>query len=384
MTTRITVTTGDGGLVERNAQQQAANRQGAVVRNNANKATAAGTERRRLDRIAAGLNPETGDPLIPPVSATTLARFGSASTPGIPRLNQQIGASRQTTGIEWSCTFADPAFDAYYRVSESEFGIPLEVAAFTCPFRKKGGINPGFGSFLTTAQYGTLVQAVQYRRTSLNNKPYLEAQPLVINEFGATPSAVFIRGSISDTPVRGSSDLAYDLLAQRPITKSLGKRIDTLSVDLSAVIRSPSTRFSRVSVQVYLLDSQSSGEDKFTSLYQFIGQISRNNIDQRQGVSLFWFSRDNATGDLSISKSLDTGIILDSEQSFSFRLNKLNGSHYLSIHIDGVVVLESQLPFPVTSLDCKPIVEIQVFSGDESVNSDIGPVLCGPITVRFN
>jgi hypothetical protein len=94
MTTRITVTTGDGGLVERNAQQQAANRQGAVVRNNATKATAAGTERRRIDRIAAGRNPETGEPLIPPPSTTTLARLGSASTPGIPRLNQQIGASR--------------------------------------------------------------------------------------------------------------------------------------------------------------------------------------------------------------------------------------------------------------------------------------------------
>jgi hypothetical protein len=381
MTTRITVTTGDGGLVERNAQQQAANRQGAVVRNNANKATAAGTERRRLDRIAAGLNPETGEPLIPPPSTTTLARLGSASTPGIPRLNQQIGASRQTTGIEWSCTFADPAFDAYYR---SESGFPREIAAFTCPFRKKGGINPGLGSFLATAEYGTLVQAVQYRRTSLNNKPYLEAQPLVIDEFGATTNGVYIRGSISDTPVRTSSDLAYSSLSPRPITKALGKKIDTFSVEMSALIRSPSTRFSNVSIAVYLIDKQLSGEDKFNSVYQFGGFVRRSALSQTQAALLYAFKPGSGFIPQPSNVVLDSGIILDTEQFFSLRLSKLNGSHYLSVLIDGVVVLESQLPFPVTPLDCKPIVEIEVFSGDESVNSDIGSVLCGPITARFS
>gem|GEM_PF-6103223 len=85
MTTRITVTTGDGGLLDRNAQQQAAARQAALVRGQAEKAAALGEAQLRQDRINAGLDPVTGLPL---------PSFGTTST--IRRLDQQPAANRRS------------------------------------------------------------------------------------------------------------------------------------------------------------------------------------------------------------------------------------------------------------------------------------------------
>jgi hypothetical protein len=72
VTTRITVTTGDGGLLDRNAQQQAAARQAALTRSQAEKAAALGEAQLRQDRINAGLDPATGRPL--PSAGSTLRR----------------------------------------------------------------------------------------------------------------------------------------------------------------------------------------------------------------------------------------------------------------------------------------------------------------------
>jgi hypothetical protein len=84
VTTRITVTTGDGGLLDRNAQQQAAARQAALVKAQAEKATALGNEQLRKERIAQGRDPATGLPL---------PSFGTTST--IRRLDQQPAANRR-------------------------------------------------------------------------------------------------------------------------------------------------------------------------------------------------------------------------------------------------------------------------------------------------
>jgi hypothetical protein len=91
VTTRITVTTGDGGLLDRNAQQQAAARQAALVKAQAEKAAALGNEQLRRERIAQGRDPATGLPL---------PSFGTTST--IRRLDQQPAANRQVgTGTGW-------------------------------------------------------------------------------------------------------------------------------------------------------------------------------------------------------------------------------------------------------------------------------------------
>ena len=63
MTTRINVTVDDGGLLDRNAQQQAANRQGYVVRNEQNKAATQGEAELQQRRTAEGRDPAAGQVL---------------------------------------------------------------------------------------------------------------------------------------------------------------------------------------------------------------------------------------------------------------------------------------------------------------------------------
>jgi hypothetical protein len=75
MSTRINVTVGDGGLLDRNAQQTAANRQARVLADRRAAAEAEGVERRAADRIAAGLDPLTGLPASSPSSASTINRL---------------------------------------------------------------------------------------------------------------------------------------------------------------------------------------------------------------------------------------------------------------------------------------------------------------------
>jgi hypothetical protein len=88
MSTRINVTVGDGGLLDRNAQQTAANRQARVLADQRATAEAEGVERRAADRIAAGLDPLTGLPASTPSSAST-----------INRLDQEPAANRREGGV---------------------------------------------------------------------------------------------------------------------------------------------------------------------------------------------------------------------------------------------------------------------------------------------
>jgi hypothetical protein len=87
MSTRINITIDSGGLLDRNAQQTAANRQAKVLADQRAAAEAEGVERRAADRIAAGLDPLTGLPASTPSSASA-----------INRLNQEPAANRQNKG----------------------------------------------------------------------------------------------------------------------------------------------------------------------------------------------------------------------------------------------------------------------------------------------
>jgi hypothetical protein len=92
MSTRINVNIGDGGLLDRNAQQQAAARQANQQRASADKAAVEGQRQLEQERIRKGLDPATGRPLaIPPSSAST----GSSSR--IRRIDQEPAANRTTS-----------------------------------------------------------------------------------------------------------------------------------------------------------------------------------------------------------------------------------------------------------------------------------------------
>jgi hypothetical protein len=104
MTTRITVTTGDGGLLDRNAQQQAAARQAALVRGQAEKAAALGEAQLRQDRINAGLDPATGRPLPSAGSTSRLTRIDQE--PAAFRSGVSVSVTRFYTGIQNDVLYA--------------------------------------------------------------------------------------------------------------------------------------------------------------------------------------------------------------------------------------------------------------------------------------
>lgn len=107
MSTTINVTVDDGGLPARNKQQVAANRQAYIQTKAAEQSAEQGEAERRLNRLGRGLDPATGEPLIPPVSASTLSRFSGA---GIPRLDQRPAANRISTAplANWFSVFPEP------------------------------------------------------------------------------------------------------------------------------------------------------------------------------------------------------------------------------------------------------------------------------------
>ena len=96
MTTRITVTTGDGGLLERNAQQQAANRQGTLVKGQAEQAAELGDSQLRAERIAQGRDPATGRSLPSAGSTSRLTRIDQ--DPAAFRGGEEFFLLRPTAG----------------------------------------------------------------------------------------------------------------------------------------------------------------------------------------------------------------------------------------------------------------------------------------------
>jgi hypothetical protein len=90
MSTRINISIDDGGLVDRNAQQQAAARQANQQRATAEKAAAEGQRQLEEERIRKGLDPLTGE---------RLPSAGSSSR--IQRIDQEPAAFRREEGIGW-------------------------------------------------------------------------------------------------------------------------------------------------------------------------------------------------------------------------------------------------------------------------------------------
>jgi hypothetical protein len=84
MSTRINISIDDGGLVDRNAQQQAAARQANQQRATAEKAAAEGQRQLEEDRIRKGLDPVTGERL-PSAGSSSRAR----------RIDQEPAANRR-------------------------------------------------------------------------------------------------------------------------------------------------------------------------------------------------------------------------------------------------------------------------------------------------
>jgi hypothetical protein len=126
MSTRINITIDSGGLLDRNAQQTAANRQARVLADQRATAEAEGVERRAADRIAAGLDPLTGLPASTPSSAST-----------INRLDQEPAANRRGgsiyVGNAW--TFEAPVTERQAKtyVGSGDLSDWIELADFGIP-----------------------------------------------------------------------------------------------------------------------------------------------------------------------------------------------------------------------------------------------------------
>jgi hypothetical protein len=132
MSTRINVTVGDGGLLDRNAQQTAANRQARVLADQRAAAEAEGVERRAADRIAAGLDPLTGLPASTPSSAST-----------INRLDQEPAANRRPSGAVIDIAWLDISINSTTGVITNRV-ISGNGAAFSSEFDSfvNTGVDP--------------------------------------------------------------------------------------------------------------------------------------------------------------------------------------------------------------------------------------------------
>jgi hypothetical protein len=143
MSTRINVTVGDGGLLDRNAQQTAANRQARVLADQRATAEAEGVERRAADRTAAGLDPLTGLPASTPSSAST-----------INRLNQEPAATRRPPARR--VEFLPRKEDGIFKFDSVGYGVPTDMEIINVPSDTQLSIERG----------GPAGDYFRYRRTS--------------------------------------------------------------------------------------------------------------------------------------------------------------------------------------------------------------------------
>jgi hypothetical protein len=128
MSTRINVTVGDAGLLDRNAQQTAANRQAKLLADQRAAAETLGVERRAADRTAAGLDPLTGLPAFSPSSASTVNRLDQE--PAANRFGSGLGSFYLTAKIvvEGADTFADYIFTSGNGEQTAEVRIKIQTS----------------------------------------------------------------------------------------------------------------------------------------------------------------------------------------------------------------------------------------------------------------
>jgi len=114
MTTRINITVDAEGLLNRNAQQQAATRQVYQQRISTEKAATEGQRQLEQERIQKGLDPITGEPSSSPGSLSSPV---SSSSPGsssrIRRIDEEPAANRRDKkfAVAWLRTIYTPSFN---------------------------------------------------------------------------------------------------------------------------------------------------------------------------------------------------------------------------------------------------------------------------------
>jgi hypothetical protein len=161
MSTRINVNIGDGGLLDRNAQQQAAARQANQQRASADKAAAEGQRQLEQERIRKGLDPLTGERLPSAGSSSRIQRIDQ--DPAANRKDQAphvlLGpfASEAEDYVNYGGTLnglisrakgiAFPMFSRFIHPLTTEYTPPtLEViTAFGTLLQKEGVITPNAG-----------------------------------------------------------------------------------------------------------------------------------------------------------------------------------------------------------------------------------------------
>jgi hypothetical protein len=110
MTTRINITVDAEGLLNRNAQQQAASRQANQQRIDTEKAAVEGQAQLEQERVRKGLDPATGEPLISAGSSALISAGSSAlSSSRIRRIDQEPAANRRGPGEIAGCYVTNTA-----------------------------------------------------------------------------------------------------------------------------------------------------------------------------------------------------------------------------------------------------------------------------------
>jgi hypothetical protein len=181
MSTRINVNIDDGGLVDRNAQQQAAARQANQQRATAEKAAAEGQRQLEEERIRKGLDPDTGE---------RLPSAGSSSR--IQRIDQEPAANRRDAlsvtrfysrfegntrffvsgdgTQEVAFTLPPPLTVPTFPVLENDTGFPLSPFVTPTSFRLLGQLDERFPLAFseinpdTAVAWNDLTQAQDKRR----------------------------------------------------------------------------------------------------------------------------------------------------------------------------------------------------------------------------
>jgi hypothetical protein len=372
MSTNINITVGGNGLLQQSAQFTQANRQAQLQRTSRAAVERQGVTALQQERIAQGRDPVTGAPLaVPNSSSSAMARFGPSRT---PRINQQVGASRRpTAGVEWNCTYAEPAYANDLILDPAEQAY---ASAFTCPFQKKGGKYPGSASALA-ADFASAVGWAVFRRTNINGIPYLEAVPVTAGTGGIIPNV-----GLYDASLLGPQDLTFDLFVNpRLIQRSLGISVDTFSFNTSLMVKPPIGVMVTTFI-VNLLDSTDTGSGTLGINYTF-----RVNIESETpgDESLVRFTA-TATGyDTFVYTILGPPVSPNAIEDFSMSLRKIADSYYITMLKNNTAILNVGLPFSVVKRDCKPSVAVQVFSRvpDDFGVGSVGSVLFGPLSAKF-
>jgi hypothetical protein len=145
-------------LLERNAQQQAAARQAALVKAQAEQAAAVGAEQQRQRRIAAGLDPATGRPLSSASSASRLTRIDQEPAAFRRAAVSEILLYPREQPTFYQTIFANPAglspYSAWTATPPVLFNKKAQIPQFSVDFLDLGGTAGVISNPFTYTQAG--------------------------------------------------------------------------------------------------------------------------------------------------------------------------------------------------------------------------------------